>query len=135
MSFQNEKLEELLDIDPCQTVEELSAALCVNRFTVGKCRHALGIVQKAGNWIPHELKAGDIERRLVSCEMLLQRQGKESFLYRIITDDEVCIHCDNSKRKLAWVKSAEVGPSTPKLNIHRLKVMLCIWRDIQGVVY
>ncbi|EFN86570.1 Histone-lysine N-methyltransferase SETMAR, partial [Harpegnathos saltator] len=34
--FQNEELEKLLDIDPCQTLEELSAALDVDRSTVGK---------------------------------------------------------------------------------------------------
>ncbi|GJQ83021.1 hypothetical protein Trydic_g15836 [Trypoxylus dichotomus] len=46
----------MLDIDPCQTLEELSAALDVDRSTVGKRLHALEIVQKAGNWVPQELK-------------------------------------------------------------------------------
>ena len=133
--FQNEELEELLDIDPCQTLEELSAALDVDRSTVGKRLHALGMVQKAGNWVPHELKERDIERRLVTCEMLLQRQERKGFLHRIITGDEKWIHYDNPKRKLAWVKPGEPGPSTPKRNIHGSKVMLCIWWDMRGVVY
>ncbi|GJQ78520.1 hypothetical protein Trydic_g11634 [Trypoxylus dichotomus] len=29
--------------------------------------YAWEIVQKAGNWIPHELKERDIERRLITC--------------------------------------------------------------------
>jgi len=53
---QNKELEELLDIDSCQTLEELSAALDVDRSTVEKRLHALGMVQKTGNWMPHELK-------------------------------------------------------------------------------
>ncbi|GJQ68229.1 hypothetical protein Trydic_g16850 [Trypoxylus dichotomus] len=43
--FQNEVLEELLDIDPCQTFEELFAALDVDRPTTEKLLHALRMVQ------------------------------------------------------------------------------------------
>ncbi|GJQ79997.1 hypothetical protein Trydic_g9470 [Trypoxylus dichotomus] len=53
--FQNEELEELLDINQCQALKELSGALDVDRFTVGKSLHALGMVQKAGNWVPNDL--------------------------------------------------------------------------------
>jgi len=42
--FQDEELEELLDIDPGQTLEELSEALGVDRSTVGKRLHALGMI-------------------------------------------------------------------------------------------
>ncbi|GJQ77299.1 hypothetical protein Trydic_g20720 [Trypoxylus dichotomus] len=52
--FQNEELEKLLDIDPYQTLEELSAALSVDRSTFEK--HTMGMVQKAGNLVPHKLK-------------------------------------------------------------------------------
>ncbi|GJQ73057.1 hypothetical protein Trydic_g1688 [Trypoxylus dichotomus] len=86
--FQNEELEELLDIDPCQTLEELPAALDVDQSIVGKRKHVLRMVQKVWNWVPHELKERHIERRLVTCEMLLQRQERKIFLHRIITGDE-----------------------------------------------
>ncbi|GJQ82673.1 hypothetical protein Trydic_g19688 [Trypoxylus dichotomus] len=54
--FQNEELEVLLDIDPFQKLEELSAALDLDRSTVEKRLHALGMVQEAGNWVPHEVE-------------------------------------------------------------------------------
>ncbi|GJQ72279.1 hypothetical protein Trydic_g3369 [Trypoxylus dichotomus] len=76
--FKNRELEELFDIDPGQKLEELSAVLDIDRSTVGKRLHALGIVQKAGYWVPYELKERDIERRLITRDMLLQRQERVS---------------------------------------------------------
>ncbi|GJQ75790.1 hypothetical protein Trydic_g17860 [Trypoxylus dichotomus] len=93
------------------------------------------MVQKIGNFVPRELKERNIERRLVTCETYLQRQGKKSFLHRIITSDEKLIHYNNPKRKIAWVKLGEPDPSIPKRNIYGLKVILCIWWDMWGVVY
>ncbi|GJQ75353.1 hypothetical protein Trydic_g23532 [Trypoxylus dichotomus] len=59
--------------DKERDVEESSVALDVDRSTVGKRLHALEMVQKAGNWVPHALKEKYIERRLVTCEMFLRR--------------------------------------------------------------
>ncbi|GJQ70301.1 hypothetical protein Trydic_g22739 [Trypoxylus dichotomus] len=92
------------------TLEELAAALDLGRFTVGSRLYVLGMVQKAGNWVPYELKERDIGRRLVMCEMLLQRQQRK-------TGDEKLIHYDSPKCKLAWTKLGEPGPSPSKRNI------------------
>ncbi|GJQ74100.1 hypothetical protein Trydic_g19022 [Trypoxylus dichotomus] len=89
--------------------------------------------QKAGNGVPHELKKRNIESCLVTCEVLLQRRERNSFLHWIITGDGKSIQYDNPKCKIAWVKPGERSPSTPKHNIRELKVMLCIWWDMQGV--
>lgn len=133
--FADQELMDLLEEDPCQSLEDLGESLQVDRSTVGKRLHAIGMVQKLGNWVPYELKDRDIERRKTMCELLLQRQKRKSFLHRIITGDEKWIHYDNPKRKAAWVKPGEAGPSTPKRNIHGAKVMLCIWWDMKGVIY
>ena len=74
--------------DCCQTQSELAVTLNVDRSTVTKRLRAIGMVQKASNWVPHELKDRDIERRKTICEMLLQRQERKGFLHRIITGDE-----------------------------------------------
>lgn len=134
-SFTDQELMDLLEEDPRLTLEELGESLQVDRSTVGKRLHAIGMVQKLGNWVPHELKDRDIERRKTMCELLLQRQKRKCFLHRIITGDEKWIRYDNPKRRPAWVMPGEAGPSTPKRNIHGSKVMLCIWWDMKGVVY
>ena len=95
----------------------------------------MGMIQKMSHWVPHELKDRDVERRKTICELLLERQKRKGFLHRIDTGDEKWIYYENPKRKKAWVKSGESGPSQPKRNIHCAKVMLCIWWDMKGVVY
>lgn len=124
--FQDAQLQDLLKGDPSRTLKDFSNELNVDRSTIGKRLHALGMVQKSGNWVPHQLKERDIERRLVTCEILLQRQKRKGFLHRIVTGDEKWIYYDNPKQLKSWVMPGEPGPSIPKRNIHSSKVMLCI---------
>jgi len=93
------ELEALLDEDPCQTQEELAKSLGIAQSTIFMRLKALGMIQKQGNWVPYELKPRDLERRLLTCEQLLQRQKRNDFLHRIITGDEKWIYYDNPKRK------------------------------------
>ena len=97
--FEDEKLEALLDEDCCQTEEELAESLGVAQAAISKCLKAVGYIQKRRNWVPHELKPRDVERRLCMSEMLLERYKKKSFLHRIVTGDEKWIHYDNPERK------------------------------------
>jgi len=133
--FEDEELEELVDQDPCQTLQELSESLNVDKSTVSRRLHSIGLVQKLGNWLPHELTERAIANRLTMSELLLQRQKRKSFLHRIITGDEKWIYYDNPKRLKGWVQPGEPGPLSPKRNIHCSKVMLCIWWDQKGIVY
>ena len=133
--FRDKELETLLDEDPCQTQSDIAKLLGVDRTTVSKRLSALGMIQKEGSWVPYELKPRDIERRIVTCEQLLQRQKRKGFLHRIVTGDEKWIYYSNPKRKKSWVKPGEAVASTPKRNIHGSKLMLCIWWDQLGVVY
>ncbi|GJQ83301.1 hypothetical protein Trydic_g8892 [Trypoxylus dichotomus] len=70
-NHQNAEPEKLLDIDTCETLKELSAALDVDRSAVGKRGHVLGVIQQAENGVLHELQERDIKRRLGTYEMLL----------------------------------------------------------------
>ena len=97
--FEDEKLEALLDEDRCQTQEELAESLGVTQAAISKRLKASGYIQKQGNWVPHELKPRDVERRFCISEMLMERHQKKSFLHRIVTGDEKWIHYDKSKRK------------------------------------
>lgn len=133
--FTDEALEALLDEDQCQTQTELAAALNVTQASISKRLYSLGMIQKSGCWVPHELTDRQMEKRKTICENLLQRQKRKGFLHRILTGDEKWIYYENPKRKKAWVKPGEPGPSQPKRDIHCAKVMLCIWWDMKGVVY
>jgi transposase len=60
--FDNQELLEFLEEDPCQTLQEFSAALHVDASTVfSRLLHLMGMVQKQGSWVPHKLKERDIE--------------------------------------------------------------------------
>ena len=80
--------EVLLDEDCCQTQEELAESLGVTQAAILKRLKAAEYIQKQGNWVPHELKPRDVERRFCMSEMLLERHKKKSFLHRIVTGDE-----------------------------------------------
>lgn len=133
--FEDEKLEELLDQDRRQTLAELGKTLQVDESTVSKRLKALGMIQKQGHWVPYELKPRDVERRFLTCELLLQRQKRKGFLHRIVTGDEKWIHYDNPKRRRSWGKPGHASTSSAKPNIHGSKLLLCIWWDQQGVIY
>ena len=45
------------------------------------------MIQKRGNWVSYELKPRDVERRFFTCEQLIQRQQRKSFLHRIVTGE------------------------------------------------
>ena len=97
--FEDEELEALLDENCCQTQEELSESLGVIQAAISKRLKADGYIQKQGNWVPHELKPRDVERRFCMSEIPLERHKKESFLHRIVTGDEKWIHYDQPNQR------------------------------------
>ena len=103
--FEDEKVEAILDEDCYPTQEKLAESLGVTQAAISKRLKAAGYIQKQGNWVPHELKPRDVERRFCMSEMLLGRHKKKSFLHRIVTSDEKWIHHDNPKRKKSYVKT------------------------------
>ena len=75
----------------------------VTQAAILKRLKAAGYIQKQGNWVPHELRPRDVERRFCMSEILPDRHEKKSFLHRIVTGDEKWIHYDNPKRKKSYV--------------------------------
>ena len=95
--FEDAELEALLKQNSCQNQKELARSLGVTQQAISKRLKAMGMIQKQGNWVPHELKPRDVERRLFACEQLLER--RKGFLHRIVFGDEKWIHYDNPKRR------------------------------------
>ena len=54
-------------------------------MAVSKHLHDLGLVQKSGNRLSHELSERQLEKRKTICELLLERCERKSFLHRIVT--------------------------------------------------
>ena len=77
--FKDEELEALPDEDCCQTQEELAESLRVTQAAISKRLKAAGYIQKQGNWVPHELKPRDVERRFCMYEMLLDATKRSHF--------------------------------------------------------
>lgn len=76
-----------------------------------------------------------MERRQNTCEILLDRHNRKSFLHRIVTGDEKWIFFENPKRKKSWVGPGEPSTSSARPNRFGKKTMLCVWWDQKGVVY
>ena len=138
-NFEDKELEALLEEDQSQTQEELAESLGVIQQAVSVRLRAMGMIQKQGNCVPYELKPRDVERRFFTCEQLVQRQQRKDFLHRIVTGDEKWTFYDNPKKKKYYAKPDQSLPSTststPRLNIHGSKIMLCIWWDQKDLVY
>lgn len=57
--FDDDDLQKLLDEDDTQTQQQMAEKLNVGRRMVGDRLHAMGKIQKAGEWVPHKLKDRD----------------------------------------------------------------------------
>ena len=86
--------------------------------------HRIGIVQKKGNWLPHDLTERAIERRKAMCKILLKRYKMKGFLHRIVNGDKKWILHNNPKRQKVWVHSGEATSSKSKANIHGSNLMV-----------
>jgi len=100
------QLQALLNEDDTQSQKMLAEQLGVSQATISMRLHAMGKVQKIGKWVPHELNDRQMERRQNTCQILLVRQKRKSFLHRIATGDEKWIYFQNPKRKKSWVDPA-----------------------------
>ncbi|GBP31266.1 Mariner Mos1 transposase [Eumeta japonica] len=125
--FEDEKLEELLDQEQCQTLTELGKTLQEDESTISKHLKVLGTIQMQGHCVPYELKPRDIERCFLTRELLLQWQKRKGLLQCIMTGDEKWIHYDNPKDRKSWGKRGHASTSSAKQNIHGSKLLLCTW--------
>ena len=86
--FEDEELQALLDEDDAQTQEQLAEKLNVTQQAVSLRLHQMGKIQKEGRWVPYELTERHMENRKTTCNILIERQERNSFLRRVVTGDE-----------------------------------------------
>lgn len=133
--FENEELKQLLNENSAQTKQELALQLGVTCQCISLRLQQLEQIQKEGRWIPHNLSPEIKERRFDTAMSLLTRFKRSDFLHRIITGDEKWILYDNHKRRKLWADFDVPSTSTEKSNSYVKKILLCMWWDVQGVVY
>ena len=90
-------------------------------------------VQKIGKWVPHELNDRQMERSQNTCQNLLARQKRKSFLHRIVTGDEKDLFRILNARNLGLIPPNHWSSSRP--NHFEWKTMLCVWWDQEDVIY
>ncbi|UYV65369.1 K02A2.6-like [Cordylochernes scorpioides] len=133
--FEDAEQQALLDEDSTQTQEKLAKQLQVSQGAVSLRLNSLRMTQKLFRWVPHELSERQQERRLVTCEGLLARHEKKSFLHRIVTSDEKSIHFSNPMRQRSWGLLGQFPKQKPRPNRLGKKAMLCVCRtnpDVDG---
>ena len=129
------ELQALLDEDDSQTQKQLAEQLSnlVNKlFPIAYERWER--FKKSADGC-HELNERQMERRKNTCEILLERYRRKSFLHRIVTGDEKWIFFENPKRKKSWIDPGAPSTSTARPNRFGRKTMLCVWWNQKGVVY
>ena len=131
----DDQLEELLEEDPKQSTRDLALQMSVSHTTVFNRLKALEKVQRSDIWVPHRLSEINIAQRLNTCVSHACRQKKKSFLWKIVTGDEKWLYYDNTVNKKQWLSPGQTPILTSKPEIHRKKVMLCVWWDMKGIIY
>jgi len=134
-TIDDDVVESLLRTNPRQTTRELAEQLDCAHGTVENHLHALGKIQKYGNWLPHELSADTKIQRVSVCASLLSRYHNNPFLDMIVTGDEKWVLYVNIHRRRQWLASTEKPLSEVKADLHPKKVLLCVWWDIMGMLY
>lgn len=128
-------MDNLIQTEPRMSSREIALHLGCSHTTVQNILHNLGKVWKLGNWLPHELTEAQKLQRVVICSSLLSRHNHESFLNRIVAGDEKYVLYVNVHRKRQWVDKDKKADPIAKGNPHELKVLLCVWWHISGVIY
>jgi len=82
------ELQALLDEDDSQTQKQLAEQLSVSQQAVSNRLQQMRKLQKVSRWVLHKLNERQMERRKNTCEILLERYRRKSFLHCIVTGDE-----------------------------------------------
>lgn len=95
----------------------------------------IGKVSWTGVSIPHKLSKVKKTNWSTTCNILLERHNTEAFFESLIRGNERWALHDDSNRKRQWFPPSESLRSSGKASVHPKKVVLCVWKNIRGIVY
>lgn len=101
--------------------------------------HNLGMKKVAARLVPKDLNFLQKDaRKQVALDMLQRVNSDESFIKRIITGDETWVYefdMQTSQQSSEWRLDTEPKPKKPRQSRSKVKVMLIVFFDWQGVVH
>ena len=97
--FEEVKLQTLLDEYDSQTQKQLADQLGVSQQALFNRLPEMGKIQKNGRWVPRELNDRQMEKRKNTCDILLARYKRKSFLHSTVSGDEKWMYFENPNHK------------------------------------
>ena len=85
--------------------------------------------------LPRELSDANKSIRVAIAGILIRRSSESGFFGSIVSYVVEWNSRDKTTRKRQWLDSGEASKPTSKQEIHRYKVMLCIWWNSKDLVY
>ncbi|VDO79287.1 unnamed protein product [Heligmosomoides polygyrus] len=116
-----QELKEAVESDPSQATHELAQRFGCHHLTLVDRLHAVGISNRCGKWVPHQLSDKCKAARVAIAGILIRRTKTSGFYDSIGTSDEKGIHYDSATRKRKWLSSGDVPKRTTKPNINGKK--------------
>lgn len=129
------ELKQAIESDPkLSTVNLASTFGCTDR-NIRYIFKRFGYVNKLSGWSPHDLNPNQLQKRIDMCKDLISLRRTFNWLNNLITGDEKWVLYVNVQRKRQWLKPGQKPIPTPKAGLHPQKRMLCVWWDVEGVIY
>ncbi|EFO84374.1 hypothetical protein CRE_19908 [Caenorhabditis remanei] len=127
VEFDIDKLREVVESDPFQSICELATVMGSTHSAVERGLGALGKVKKMGRWIPHKLSNFDLERRVDMSLQLLTLHPNFNCLDHLVTSDE--------KWVLYEIDADKHPEDVVKQELHPKKILLSVWWSVHGALY
>ena len=126
MELDLEVLGPIVEEDSYLTIREMATMLGYKQSTIVREMEMLGKVAKLGRWVPHELYAYDLLKRVDTCTSLFTFQKKLHFLNSMIIGDEKWVLYYNPGKR-QWVDRGEQSEAISKADLYANKVLLSFW--------
>jgi len=120
--YEDVELQALLDKHDSQTQKQFAEQLSIVNKLFLIAYERWERLRKSAD----ELNERQMERRKNTCEILLERYRRKSFLHRNVTGDEKWIFFENPKRKKSWIDPGAPSTSTARSNRFGRETMLCV---------